>query len=156
MIRPANPEDLHRLVDLSLAAFESVTWQRAVDREFGPLQGLDWRERWKRRVAKAFLEQTFLVLEEEGNILGYVCGTVDRHTSLGHIDILAVDPAAQGQGHGRSLLRGMEEHFQANGAAFVSLEALVDNEGANSLYGAEGYRELARHINWFKKLGVDS
>ncbi|MBI3696005.1 MAG: GNAT family N-acetyltransferase [Acidobacteria bacterium] len=151
-IRPAMAGDLPGLVEVSLASFEPITWQQEVDRRFGPLNGHDWRERWRRRVEKAFAEQTILVLEEEGRILGYGCGTVDATIGLGHIDILAVDPAAQGKGYGLLLLRAMEEHFLGRGASHVTLESLTDNETANALYRREGYQDLARHINWFKKI----
>ena len=152
MIRPAAAADLPRLIEVSLASFGPITWQREVDRIFGPLKGHDWRERWKRRVEKAFEEQTILVLEESGAILGYACGTIDAEIGLGHIDIVAVDPSAQGKGHGLRLLRAMEDHFRSHGAGHVQLESLVENEVANTLYRRYGYRELARHINWFKKI----
>jgi ribosomal protein S18 acetylase RimI-like enzyme len=152
-IRPAVSADLPRLKEISLASFGPITWQRAVDRIFGPLNGLDWRDRWRRRVEKAFAEQTILVLEEEGKILGYACGSVDSTLGLGHIDILAVDPPAQGKGYGRRLLRAIEEYFRAQGATHVQLESLSDNETANRLYIRDGYQQLASHINWFKKIG---
>ncbi len=151
-IRPATAADLPRLIEVSLASFGPITWQRNIDRLFGPLKGRDWRERWKRRVEKAFGEQTILVLEENGALLGYACGTVDDPIGLGHIDILAVDPGARGKGYGRRLLRAIEQHFAASGATHVTLESLSDNEVANSLYRRDGYQELARHLNWFKKL----
>jgi len=152
IIRLAVPQDLPRLVEVSLASFGEVTWQRAVDRVFGPLNGRDWRDRWRLRVEKALQEQTILVLERGSELLGYACGTVDPAVGLGHIDILAVDPSVQGQGCGRRLLRAMEDYFLSQDAGHVSLEALVENDTANSLYRREGYRQMACHINWFKKL----
>ncbi len=151
-IRPATPTDLPRLIDLSLASFGPITWQRAVDRSFGPLNGHDWQARWRRRVEKAAAEQTILVLEEDGALLGYACGSLDPDLRLAHVDILAVDPSAQGKGYGRRLLRAMEDHFRAQGAEHLTLESLIDNEVANSLYERRGYQRLAQHINWFKKL----
>ena len=151
--RLATPGDLPRLTEVSLAAFGPVTWQQTVDRIFGPLNGRDWRERWKGRVEKAFREQTVLVLEENSDILGYACGSLDPNLALGHIDILAVDPAVQGHGHGRRLLHAIEDYFLGQGATHVQLESLVDNETANALYRREGYEALASHINWFKKIG---
>lgn len=153
MIRLATLDDLPRLIEVSLAAFDSVTWARRVERDFGPLKGQDWQARWRRRVEKAFREQTFLVLEEGGRVVGYACGALDEVIGLGHIDILAVEPSAQGRGHGRTLLRAIEEHFAAQGAGHVTLESLTDNETANTLYRREGYRAMAQHFNWFKKLG---
>jgi ribosomal protein S18 acetylase RimI-like enzyme len=151
-IRPATEADLPRVIELSLASFGPITWQRSVDRLFGPLKGRDWRERWKQRVEKAFREQIMLVLEEDGRVVGYACGTIDEPIGLGHIDILAVDPAARRKGHGRELLRAIEKHFSQHGATHVTLESLADNEAANALYRRTEYQDLARHINWFKKI----
>ncbi|MBI3698618.1 MAG: hypothetical protein HY238_27740, partial [Acidobacteria bacterium] len=53
---------------------------------------------------------------------------------------------------GLLLLRAMEEHFLGRGASHVTLESLTGNETANALYRREGYQDLARHINWFKKI----
>ena len=152
-IRPATSQDLPRLIEVSLASFGEVTWQRAVDRLFGPLNGQDWRARWRRRVEKAFHEQQVLALVEGGEILGYACGTIDAALGLAHLDILAVDPAAQGRGYGRQLLLAFEQHALREGASHLTLESLVDNETANAMYRRHGYRSLAQHHNWFKKLG---
>lgn len=152
MIRPSLPNDLPRLIEVSLAAFGTVTWQRAVDQHFGPLHGLDWRERWRRRVERAFREQTFLVLEEGGRIMGYACGTMDAASGLGHLDILAVDPVHQGHGYGRRLLYAFENWVRSQGGAHLTLESLADNETANALYRREGYQTLANHLNWFKRI----
>ena len=152
MIRRGELEDLPRLVEISLAAFESVTWQREVDRLFGPLHGQDWKQRWRRRVARAIAEQTFLVLEENGRIAGYACGTLDKAIGLGHLDILAVDPAVQGHGHGCRLLHAFEEWVRAQGGSYLTLESLTGNETASALYRREGYQALASHYNWFKRL----
>lgn len=151
-IRAAIPTDLSKLIEISLASFGPITWQRAVDRIFGPLNGQDWQARWRRRIEKAAGEQTILVLEEDGAMLGYTGGTLDPALRLAHIDILAIDPSAQGKGHGRRLLSAMEDHFRSQGAAHVTLESLIDNDVANSLYERHGYQRLAQHINWFKKL----
>jgi ribosomal protein S18 acetylase RimI-like enzyme len=152
MIRLGTPEDLPRLIEVSLASFGTVTWQRAVDARFGPLQGIDWRERWRRRVERAMQDQTFLVLVEEGQIAGYACGTFEPAVGLGHLDILAVDPAHQGKGYGRRLLYGFEDWVRSQGGSHLTLESLTDNETANELYRKEGYEVLASHLNWFKKI----
>ncbi len=150
--RLATPDDLPRLIAVSVASFGPVTWQREVDRLFGPLNGHDWQDRWRRRVEKAFREQVILVLVEGEQILGYACGTLDAALGLAHLDALAVDPAGQGQGYGCRLLHAFEDHFRAQGATHLTLESLIENETANALYRREGYQVLAQHFNWFKKL----
>ncbi len=152
MIRFGTPEDLPRLVEVSLAAFATVTWQREIDRRFGPLHGLDWRERWRRRVEKAMREGTFLVLEDEGRVVGYACGTADPVVGVGHLDIVAVDPGYQGRGFGRRLLHAFKDWVRAEGCGYLTFESLTDNEPANALYRREGFEILASHYNWFKKI----
>jgi ribosomal protein S18 acetylase RimI-like enzyme len=152
MLRFAAAGDLPRLIEVSLAAFGAITWQRAVDARFGPLQGLDWRERWRRRVERAFQEQTFLVLVDGDQIVGYACGAFDGAIGLGHLDILAVDPACQGKGHGRRLLHAFEDWVRSQGGSHLTLESLTGNETANEFYRKEGYEALASHFNWFKKI----
>lgn len=156
MIRPATAADLPRLIEVSLASFGPITWQRAIDEKFGPLQGHDWQDRWRRRVATALQEQDFLVLEEDSQLLGYACGVVDPVTALGHLDILCIDPAAQGRGFGRLLLRAIQQHFASQGATHVTLESLTGNDTANALYRAEGFEILANHWNWFKKIDLSA
>jgi ribosomal protein S18 acetylase RimI-like enzyme len=152
VLRFATADDLPRLIEVSLAAFGPITWQRTVDTRFGPLQGLDWRERWRRRVERALQEQTFLVLLDEGQMVGYACGTLDAAIGLGHLDILAVEPACQGRGYGRRLLHAFEDWVRSQGGSHLTLESLTDNETANELYRQEGYEALASHFNWFKKI----
>lgn len=151
-IRFASPADLPRITEVALAAFGPITWQVTIDRLYGPLNGHDWRERWKQRMEKAFAEQTILVLEEGNAIVGFACGDLNEAFGLAHIDILAVDPAAHGKGYGRTLLQAIEDHFASLGARHVTLESLADNEVANSLYDRSGYQRVAHHVNWFKKL----
>lgn len=156
MIRPATAADLPRLVEISLASFGPITWQRAIDEKFGPLRGHDWQDRWRLRVEKAWQDQDFLVLEEDGQLRGYACGVVDAAVALGHLDILCIDPAAQGRGLGHLLLRAIQQHFAARGATHVTLESLSHNDTANALYRAEGFAVLANHWNWFKKIDLST
>jgi ribosomal protein S18 acetylase RimI-like enzyme len=152
MIRLGTPDDLPRLIEVSLASFGTVTWQRTVDSVFGPLNGLDWRERWRRRVERAMQEETFFVLVEDDRVAGYACGTVDPAIGVGHLDILAVDPACQGKGHGRQLLHAFQDWLRSQGAAHLTFESLTDNDAANHLYLKEGFQAVASHYNWFKKI----
>jgi ribosomal protein S18 acetylase RimI-like enzyme len=154
MIRRATREDFTAVTDVALASFAAVTWQRTVDELYGPLNGHDWQARWRRRMERALREQVCLVLESSGQIIGFACGWVDSALSLAHLDLIGITPAAQGQGHGRRLLRAMEEAFRAQGAAFLTLESLIANDTANALYKAEGFLQVASHWNWFKKIDL--
>ncbi len=150
--RLADPGDYETIENLCIDAFEKITWAKKADEIFGPLNGKDWRERWRARFAKAFATQYVLVGEEEGEIAAFASGTIDPDTRLGYIDLLAVDRRFQGKGYGRTMLRGMLAWMKQRGAVHAHLECLADNEAGNALYRSEGFTEIARSIRWFIKI----
>lgn len=150
--RLAAPEDYPALESLTLDSFEPITWFRKVDERFGPLNGKDWRQRWRSRFRRAFDSQRVLVGEADGQIVAFASGTIDTETALGFIDLLAVDRRCQGQGYGREMLRGMLDYMKSQGAAHAHLECLTDNDTGNSLYRSEGFEVLACSNHWFLRI----
>lgn len=150
--RRADPAEYQKLEDLVVESFAPITWFRRVDEQFGPLNGRDWRVRWKSRFAHVFRTQIVLVGEQDGQVVAAATGTYDAQHRLGFIDLLAVGHEHQGKGLGREMLRGMLNHFKQLGALHVHLDCLTNNEAANCLYAAEGFEEVARHIRWFIKI----
>ncbi len=87
-----------------------------------------------------------------GGIVGFSSGTIDPELRLGYVDLLAIDPKAQGKGHGRRLLHAMLGTFLDRGAEHAYLDCLVENHVGNTLYRTEGFEEVARSIRWFIKI----
>lgn len=91
--------------------------------------------------------------------LGYaLCVLVDRpptpftHPSRAlHVDQLAVDPAHQGRGIGRALMRAAEALARELGCPELDLTVRADNAGARAFYAALGYTpvqlRLARSLD---------
>lgn len=150
--RLAELADYPTLERLTLESFEPITWLRKIDERFGPLNGLDWRERWRARFCHAFNTQRVLLGEAEGEIAAFASGTYDAPARLGFIDLLAVDRRFQGRGYGREMLRGMLQYFKDQGAEHVHLECLTDNEIGNALYRSEGFEDLAQSVHWFIRI----
>jgi ribosomal protein S18 acetylase RimI-like enzyme len=150
--RLASPADYSALKAMVIEAFEPITWQKKLDQDFGPLNGRDWRQRWSARLDNIFRTQIVLVGESADAVAAMATATIDRETALGFVDVLAVSREFQGQGLGRQMLRGIIDHLKSLGCHFVHLDCLTNNEVGNSLYEAEGFIEVARHIRWFKKL----
>lgn len=140
------------LEKLIIDAFEPITWFRHADETFGPLNGLDWRARWRLRLAKVFAGEIMLVGEENGRVVAFGSGTFDGAALLGYIDLLAVDPACQGHGYGKAMLRAMLEHFKQMGAVHAHLDCMTTNTVGNALYSSEGFAEVARQIRWFIRI----
>ncbi len=147
--RAAQPAEYPFLEKMVIDAFEPITWFREVQRVFGLLNGMDWRQRWQKRMQQVFATEILLVGEAGGEIAAFASGSVDVDARLGHIDLLAVDRRFQGSGYGREMLRGMLQHLKSLGAVHAQLECLTTNETGNSLYRAEGFTEMARQIHWF-------
>jgi ribosomal protein S18 acetylase RimI-like enzyme len=61
-----------------------------------------------------------------------------------HLDVLAALPSAQGRGLGRLLVAHCERLAQADGLAAVELYTNAAMAGAQHLYTALGYTEVAR------------
>ncbi len=150
--RLATPADHPRLEKLLIDSFEPITWFRKVDERFGPLNGRDWRARWRDRLAKVFSSQTILVGEADGEIVACATGTLDSVTLLGYIDLLAVDQRYQRQGYGREMLRAMLAHMKDRGMVHANLDCLSDNDAGNSLYRSEGFEEVGRQVRWFIRI----
>jgi len=150
--RAARPEDYPRLQEMVIAGFEPITWARRVDQLFGPLNGKDWRERWRRRLAEVFAKQHVLVGEIQEQLVSMASASVDAEYRLGYIDLLAVHPQFQGRGYGRQTLRAMLAYLKQQGCEHVHLECLADNEAGNRLYRCEGFTEVAQFIRWFIRL----
>ena len=141
-----------RIEEMVIESFEPITWSKKLDARFGPLNGRDWRTRWKARMRHIFETEIILAGEIDGAMVAMSSGTLDRDDALAYIDLLAVDRRSQGRGYGREMLRGMMRHMQDLGARYVYLDCLTDNATANALYQAEGFEEVARQVRWFRKL----
>jgi ribosomal protein S18 acetylase RimI-like enzyme len=133
-------------------SFGPITWFKKLDDEYGPLNGMDWRARWRKRMQRVFESQIMLVGEVDGRVLAFASGTYDPDARLAYVDLLSVQPGEQGRGYGREMLRGMLGHFRTLGAQHVHLECLADNEAGNRLYRSEGFVEVARSVRWFRAL----
>jgi ribosomal protein S18 acetylase RimI-like enzyme len=151
-VRLANPSDYPYLESMVIDAFAPITWFRRVDEMVGPLNGLDWRERWRLRMKSVLAQQVVLVGEAGGEIVAYASGTYDAATRSAFIDLLAVDAAHQGKGYGRQMLRATLAHFREQGAEHAHLDCLADNPVGNRLYESEGFRKVAEYVRWWIEL----
>ena len=82
----------------------------------------------------------FLVVPDDaaaGALLGsiYVETCADR----GYFGMLAVDPACQGRGLGRALVRAAEDHCRAAGSVAMDLDVVDLRRELTSFYGSLGY-----------------
>ncbi|MCD1259920.1 GNAT family N-acetyltransferase [Paenibacillus athensensis] len=115
---------IHRLVIEQIAPFSS-TFQPS---DATPRQ---IRKRLDRGV-------TFVTAKGGRRAFGFI-STLRRQGDL-FIDMLAVDPGAQGRGWGGQLLHAAEAHGRARGCRHVKLFVDFSNEKAFGFYAKHGYR----------------
>ncbi|HKR48464.1 MAG TPA: ribosomal protein S18-alanine N-acetyltransferase [Pseudonocardiaceae bacterium] len=134
LIEPMMPADVRRCTELERLLF-------------------DGDDPWS---SDAFLEALdaghhYLVARQDGSLIGYA--GLSRVGTEAEIHTLAVDPAHQGRGIGRALLRALLDH--AAGAT-VFLEVRTDNESAIQLYRSEGFEVIGTRRGYYRPSGADA
>jgi GNAT superfamily N-acetyltransferase len=82
---------------------------------------------------------TFLLLEADGDPIGSVY--VELRGDRGYIGLLAVDPARQGGGFGRALMKAAEAYCRSHGALHADLSVVNLREELPPFYRHLGYSD---------------
>jgi GNAT superfamily N-acetyltransferase len=95
-------------------------------------------------------ETSLLVAEAEPeHPLGYVfCSTREdyfTHERHAHVEVLAVEPAAQGKGIGRLLMGAAEAWARSRGYRRITLNVFAQNDRARQVYQHFGYQPETVH-----------
>ena len=146
-IRPARPDDESFVIALTplLADFPLPAWRTAdeIARSDHPIlrEALDGSLR----------DAAILVAElaPDGMRAGYVFATTKHdyftHASHAHVEVLVVDPAAQGRGVARALMHAIEGWARQCGYTWVTLNVFDRNTRARALYDRLGYAPETTH-----------
>jgi ribosomal protein S18 acetylase RimI-like enzyme len=152
VIRPYREPDRATLKRLTIAAFEGVSIDHAIDRVIGPLATSDWRERKGRHVDEDVDDPDGAVDvaadDASGEVIGYVSMRFDRDASVGRIPNVVVAPGARGQGLGRTLLEHAIGRFRAEGMRVARIETLEGNPIGRHLYPSVGFIEVTRQVHY--------
>lgn len=153
-IRPFQPNDLERLRQITVDAFDGVSIDQNAEAMFGLIGERDWRWRKGRHVDEDARRDPggIFVLAEGEEVLGGITTWIDQEARIGHIPNLALVPEVRGQGWGRRLIEHALDHFRRRGVLFVRIETLDQNEVGQRLYTSLGFREAARQIHYFMPL----
>lgn len=150
MIRPFHPDDLPRLKEITVEAFDGVSIDQSIQDEFGLIHGHNWQWRKGRHIeddARRDPDGIF-VLEQNGEIAGYISTRQDEEAGMGFIPNMALAPPYRGKGWGRKLLQHALQHLRESGLSHVRIETLQQNAVGDHLYRALGFREVARQIHF--------
>jgi ribosomal protein S18 acetylase RimI-like enzyme len=154
MIRPYRPSDHAALLEITVRAFDGVSIDQNVEREYGVIAGIGWQERKASHVEAdiAVNPRGILVFELHGQPVGFVTCRSDPHTLIGSIPNLAVDPDHQGKGIGKRLVQAALDSLRSLGMRYARIETLEQNCRCVALYPAMGFREVARQIHYILPL----
>jgi ribosomal protein S18 acetylase RimI-like enzyme len=94
-----------------------------------------------------------LVVERDGRVVATLRLSLDD--GRGGVYGFAVDPALQGRGIGRDVLRRACRDLRARGASTVGLEVAVENERALGLYTSVGFRRVSTEDYWAVQVPLD-
>jgi ribosomal-protein-alanine N-acetyltransferase len=86
---------------------------------------------------------TVAELEGRDGIVGYQISSGGRH--YGHLARLAVKPELQNRGIGRALIADLIRHFEARGAATITVNTQRDNHPSIALYQSLGFKLTGEH-----------
>jgi ribosomal protein S18 acetylase RimI-like enzyme len=90
---------------------------------------------------QSFMETgKFLVAEDSAGFAG--CVYVEVREGRGYLGLLAVHPARQGTGLGRTLVAAAEEYFRAAGCSAVDLRVISQRTPLPPFYRRLGYVEV--------------
>lgn len=151
-LRLAVPDDHEVVGRVTVAAYAPF-----VD---GERPGSDYVEQLRDAGRRAREAELWVACSEDGDVLGSVTlcpeGSPWRELARpgeGEFRMLAVDPAAQGQGVGRALVEHVVAHFRAAGASAVVLCSMAEMTAAHALYGRLGFRRDPA-LDWSPEPGV--
>ena len=146
-IRPARQDDEAFLVGLMprLADFPLPAWRTADEIAKADRQLLH-------DALNGALEHSAILVAElspAGERAGYVFATTKHdyftRTAHAHVEILAVEAAAQGRGVARALMEAIEQWARRRGHGWATLNVFDRNTRAKALYGSLGYEVETVH-----------
>lgn len=139
-IRPARPEDLAAVGEVTAAAYSPFTR--------GPED--PYVERLRDAASRAREAELWVAVPDDSEeVLGSVticpAGSPWREVARedeGEFRMLSVAPGTQGQGIGSALVEHVLDHFRSAGARAVVLCSLVEMQAAHRLYARHGFTRL--------------
>ncbi len=153
-VRSYRSEDLPVLKKIMVEAFDGVSIDQGIEREFGEINGHNWQWRKARHLDEDVRRdpEGIFVVEQDGRILGFLSSWIDPEAGIGHIPNISLVPESRGQGVGRHLIGLAMERFRAAGLTHARIETLVQNDIGDHLYTSCGFKEVARQVHFAAEL----
>ena len=153
-IRPFRPDDLPALREITVEAFDGVSIDQNMEREFGPIRGRDWTWRKARHIDHDAGRDPagIFVLQMDDRTVGDISTWQDTEAGIGFIPNFGIRAEYRGRGLGRRLIEHALDHFRQCGLTHARIETLDQNPIGNHLYPSVGFREVARQVHFAMEL----
>ena len=139
-VRPAEPADLPRLVEIASHSATAAQWNQA------EYQKLFTTEQPQSRTA--------LVVEQDGSVGGFIVGR--QADDEWEIENIAVTGSARRCGLGSRLVGELLDHVRNRGGKTVFLEVRESNRAARSLYEKWAFIEVGRRKMYYQDPAEDA
>ncbi len=153
-IRSYRPDDLPRLKEIMVEAFDGVSIDQGIEREFGLINGHDWQWR-KARHLDIDVEREpegIFVAEVDGETIGFISAWRDFEVGIGNIPNITLTPDCRGKGYGRVLIEHVLNWFRESGLTHARIETLAQNAVGDHLYTSIGFHEVSRQVHFAMEL----
>ena len=96
---------------------------------------------------------TVLIAERQGRFAGAAIVLFRANSGIARLYSLAVVPRFTGRGIGSALITAVEKAARSRKCRFVRLEVHEKNHGAIACYRKAGFRQFARHHEYYEDKG---
>ncbi|HZE24764.1 MAG TPA: ribosomal protein S18-alanine N-acetyltransferase [Blattabacteriaceae bacterium] len=158
-VRPAEPADLPRLVEIALHSATAAQWNEA---EYLKLFAIDEHEAQRQvhpRIVNPESQErtkprTALVVEQSGRVVGFIVG--QQLEDEWEIENVAVTGEARRCGLGSRLVGELLDVVRSRGGKSVFLEVRESNRAARSLYEKWAFIEVGRRKMYYQNPAEDA
>lgn len=159
LLRHAREDDLSRLDEITIVCYEPIqaSFVEIVGEAFcSAVCSGRWQERKTKQVRDIFAQHpgNVWVLDNAGDVFGYVTFVVQPSTSMGVIENNGVLPEYRSKGWGTFMYRQVLQHFRDQGLRFALVETDLDvpHVPARRAYEAVGFDRQHRIVRYIQDL----
>lgn len=155
-VRPAEPGDLPRLVEIASHSATAAQWNQP---EYLKLFATD-EPKTKAEVDPHIVNpqsnatRTALVVEQSDSVVGFIVGR--QVADEWEIENIAVTGAARRRGLGSRLVGELLDHVRSRGGKSVFLEVRESNRAARSLYEKWAFIQVGRRKAYYQSPAEDA
>ena len=154
-VRPAEPGDLPRLVEIAAHSATAAQWNQAEYLKlFAPNQRPNLPNQPDHTDQAQLQRRTALVVEHAGGVVGFIVGR--QVADEWEIENIAVTGAARRRGLGSRLVGELLDHVRGRGGKSVFLEVRESNRAARSLYEKWAFIEVGRRKAYYQNPAEDA